>query len=84
MTKFYELPVMARLQEIGRKAGLSEDEIKVLSGESGLTSTQADHMVENAIGTFALHPEAVQKYRLHFPPYGQPGSKLIHFHRIIL
>ena len=54
--------MLARLQEIGRKAGLSEADIKALSGEAGLTSTQADHMVENAIGTFALPLGVAQNF----------------------
>jgi hydroxymethylglutaryl-CoA reductase len=62
VTKFYELSLLARLQEIGRKAGLSEADIKALSGEAGLTSTQADHMVENAIGTFALPLGVAQNF----------------------
>lgn len=62
MAKFYELSLLARLQEVGRKAGLSEAEIKALSGEGGLTSTQADHMVENAIGIFALPLGVAQNF----------------------
>lgn len=62
MTKFYELSLLARLQEVGRKAGLSENEIKALSGESGLSSTLADHMVENAIGVYALPLGVAQNF----------------------
>ncbi len=35
-------------------AGLTDGEIKALSGEEGLTSAQADHMIENAAGIFSL------------------------------
>jgi len=52
--KFYELSLPERLAEIGARSGLTPAEIASLSGEAGLTPAQADHMVENAIGTFAL------------------------------
>lgn len=35
-------------------AGLTEDEARALSGETGLSVAQADKMVENALGTFAM------------------------------
>lgn len=35
-------------------AGLTEDEARALSGEAGLSVAQADKMVENALGTFAM------------------------------
>jgi hydroxymethylglutaryl-CoA reductase len=52
--KFYELTHPERLAEIAAQAGLTPAEITSLSGEAGLTPAQADHMVENAIGVFAL------------------------------
>jgi len=51
---FYNLSLQERrkiLLEIGL---LSEEEISALSGETGLGSQQADHMIENVIGTYAL------------------------------
>lgn len=50
---FYKLPLEERIQLIGEWAGLDEDEKAVLRGE-GLQPGQANLMVENAIGTYAL------------------------------
>jgi hydroxymethylglutaryl-CoA reductase len=52
--KFYEKSISERLDEIGKQAGLTLTELDALSGAGGLTPSQADHMVENAIGIFAL------------------------------
>lgn len=65
MTKFYELSLLARLQEVRRKAGLSEAELTALSGENGLSSTLADHMVENAIGIYALPMGIAQNFLIN-------------------
>ncbi len=52
--KFYELTLPERLAEIAAQARLTSAEAASLSGEAGLTPEMADHMVENAIGVFAL------------------------------
>lgn len=49
---FYNLPIEQRLEYLNRH--LSPEDLAALSGESGLTDSQADHMIENVIGTFAL------------------------------
>lgn len=49
---FYRRSVTDRADEIARLAGLTADERAALQG--GLDLEQADHMVENVIGTFAL------------------------------
>ena len=51
---FYNLSVQERLTELASRAELSADEIAVLSGAAGLSSAQADHMIENVIGLHAL------------------------------
>ncbi len=53
-TRFYNLSLAERLEQIGRDAGLTPDELAALSGAAGLSAEQADHMVENALGTYAL------------------------------
>jgi hydroxymethylglutaryl-CoA reductase len=50
---FYNLPLDRRLDKLAEAAGLSPSELSAF-GSSGLTAEQADHMVENAVGTFAL------------------------------
>ena len=52
--RFYELSIPDRRAELAKRAGLSEEEVKSLSGEPGLNPFSADHMVENAIGIFCL------------------------------
>jgi hydroxymethylglutaryl-CoA reductase len=52
--KFYQLTIPERLQALQDAGGLSADELAALSGAAGLTPAQADHMIENAVGTFAL------------------------------
>jgi hydroxymethylglutaryl-CoA reductase len=51
---FYQLPLAERLERIAAWAGLTAEEANILSGVDGLSAAQADHMVENAIGTYAL------------------------------
>jgi len=50
---FYNLPLGQRLKKLAEASGLTTEEI-IAFQVSGLTMAQADHMVENAIGTFAL------------------------------
>ncbi|HEX7542268.1 MAG TPA: hydroxymethylglutaryl-CoA reductase, degradative [Anaerolineales bacterium] len=50
---FYNLPLGERLDKLAEAAGLGIDEMAVF-WTSGLSADQADHMVENAIGTFGL------------------------------
>lgn len=52
--RFYELSLPDRRAEVAKRSGLSEEEVKTLSGDPGLNPFTADHMVENAIGTFSL------------------------------
>jgi hydroxymethylglutaryl-CoA reductase len=52
--KFYEQTIAERRQTLAAESGLSDDALDALTGVAGLTAAQADHMVENAIGTFAL------------------------------
>jgi hydroxymethylglutaryl-CoA reductase len=52
--KFYEMSIDERLRLLEIQGGLTQEEIKWLSGEMGLSAAQADKMVENVVGTFAL------------------------------
>ncbi len=53
MAKFYELPMSERLQQLG-EAGLDSNDMFALSSEGGLGAEQADHMIENVVGTYKL------------------------------
>jgi hydroxymethylglutaryl-CoA reductase len=54
LSGFYNRSLEERVRLVARQAGLSEDEIAVLGGAMGLGPTQADRMVENAVGIYAL------------------------------
>jgi hydroxymethylglutaryl-CoA reductase len=51
---FYNLTLAERLSELADRGELSASDIAALSGRAGLTSEQADHMIENGVGIFAL------------------------------
>lgn len=50
---FYNLPLDQRLEKLAEASGLTTEEL-IAFQTSGLTMDQADHMVENVIGTFGL------------------------------
>ncbi len=50
---FYNLPLGERLDKLVEAAGLSPDELAAFR-TGGLSADQADHMVENVVGTFGL------------------------------
>ena len=51
---FYNLSLPERRKIIQESGLLTEAELSALSGEAGLTSEQADHMIENVIGIYSL------------------------------
>jgi hydroxymethylglutaryl-CoA reductase len=51
---FYHLSLAQRLLELAERGELSAEDIAALSGQAGLTSEQADHMIENVVGIHAL------------------------------
>ena len=59
--KFYQLTQQERLAQLMETPGLSESDAKILSGEEGLSAEDADHMIENVIGTFSL-PLGIARY----------------------
>jgi hydroxymethylglutaryl-CoA reductase len=50
---FYNIPIKERLDKLAEAAGLSHEELEAFR-TSNLSPEQADHMVENAVGTFNL------------------------------
>jgi len=52
--KFYELSPAARLQRLADETRLDAVLLDALSGKAGLNLTQADHMIENVVGAYAL------------------------------
>jgi hydroxymethylglutaryl-CoA reductase len=51
---FYNLTLDQKISELATRGDLSAEEIAVLTGESGLTIDQAQHMIENVVGLHAL------------------------------
>jgi hydroxymethylglutaryl-CoA reductase len=51
---FYNLSVEERLKQLADRSGLSPEEIAAWSGAAGLTTEQADHMIENVVGVHSL------------------------------
>ena len=51
---FHRLPLAERRALVSSLTGLGADDWRVLSGDEGLCSEQAEHMVENLVGVLAL------------------------------
>jgi hydroxymethylglutaryl-CoA reductase len=51
---FYNMTLTERLSELAARGELSADDITALSGQTGLSIEQADHMIENVVGIHAL------------------------------
>jgi len=53
ITGFYKLPAADRLRIVAENVGLGDEEVEAIGG-SGLSLGQADKMVENVVGLFAI------------------------------
>jgi hydroxymethylglutaryl-CoA reductase len=62
LTRFYDLPISERLIKVSQAAGLTNEEAAALGGQIGLTVEQADHMVENVVGTYSLPLGVAQNF----------------------
>jgi len=51
---FYNLSLEERLSQLDEGDLLTPEELNILSGVKGLTSEQADHMIENVVGVHGL------------------------------
>jgi hydroxymethylglutaryl-CoA reductase len=54
LSGFHKLPLSERLGALSRATRLSLEEVGALQGESGLSTSTANQMIENAIGVFGL------------------------------
>jgi hydroxymethylglutaryl-CoA reductase len=52
--KFYQMTLDERLQYLAQVHGADLEDLNALSGRAGLSAEQADHMIENVLGTYAL------------------------------
>src|SRR5690606_8439998 len=87
---FYKLGLGERVAVVAEWAGLSDDEAAVLAGD-GLAPAQADLMIENALGTYALPLGVAANFLINGrdylipmaveepsgPPAVRPAAKLI-------
>ncbi len=51
---FYNLNLEERRAKLAASATLSQDDLEIYASNGGLSPSDADHMIENAIGTYAL------------------------------
>jgi hydroxymethylglutaryl-CoA reductase len=51
---FYNLSLAERQAALQRASSLSDEDLAALTGARGLSADQADHMIENVVGEFAL------------------------------
>lgn len=68
--KFYNLSRQQRLTLLQSEADLTGQDLAALSGEAGLSADQAEHMIENVVGTYSL-PVGIAR---HFVINGRPVS----------
>lgn len=68
---FYKLSLAERVAMVAEWAGLTDDEAAVLAG-GGLTPAQADLMIENVLGTYALPLGVAANFRINGRDYLVP------------
>ena len=66
--KFYQMNIHERLQQLRASCTLSDEELAALDPQRGLSSTQADLMIENVVGVYGLPLGIAQ----HFVINGRP------------
>lgn len=68
----YNSPLVERATQVAQWAGLSPDEQAVLQGMMGLKPEQADLMIENVVGTYALPMGVAANFRINGRDYLVP------------
>jgi len=63
--KFYQLNIDQRLQLLREQTSLSEEELAVFNPRAGLSSAQADLMIENVVGVFGLPLGIAQHFMIN-------------------
>jgi hydroxymethylglutaryl-CoA reductase len=66
--KFYNLTLEERLQRLVEQSGLTAGELAALAGRPGLTLEQANSMVENVVGVYALPLGIAQNFVVNGRP----------------
>ena len=63
--KFYQMTIPERLAHLAEQTDLTPEDLAVLSGESGLTVSAADHMIENVVGLHSLPLGIAQNFKVN-------------------
>jgi hydroxymethylglutaryl-CoA reductase len=63
--RFYELSLDERMQRLIEQTDLTPDEAAKLSGAAGLSALQANAMIENVVGTYALPLGIAQNFLIN-------------------
>jgi len=71
--KFYEMTPAERLAQLAEQTSLDQSALDALSGADGLNLAQADHMIENVVGTYALPMGVAQHFLVNL--HGAPGAR---------
>jgi hydroxymethylglutaryl-CoA reductase len=66
--KFHNLTLDERLQRLAEQSNLTPEELDALAGRPGLTPEQANPMVENVVGTYALPLGIAQNFVVNGRP----------------
>ncbi len=69
---FYRKPVDERIKIIAERCGLTEDDIKVLKSDGGLSIDAADRMTENVVGSIAYPFSVAVNFRVNGQDYLVP------------
>ncbi len=70
--RFHEKDREDRIRTVKEFSGLSEDEAEILRGNDGISFGEADHMVENVIGTMAFPLGIGTNFRINGRDYLVP------------
>ncbi|MFQ5342170.1 MAG: hydroxymethylglutaryl-CoA reductase, degradative [Anaerolineae bacterium] len=62
---FYRLSLAERRHALQRIAGLTDDQLELLTTDCGLTPEEADHLVENVVGVFGLPLGIAVNFRIN-------------------
>lgn len=70
--KFYEKNRKERIKSVASFCGLSKQDVKILENHGGISFSEADRMVENAIGTVSLPLGIATSFRVNKKDYLVP------------
>ncbi|MCW4011363.1 MAG: hydroxymethylglutaryl-CoA reductase, degradative [Candidatus Bathyarchaeota archaeon] len=69
---FYKKPVEERIKIIAERCGLTEEDVKVLKSDGGLSIDAADRMTENVVGSIAYPFSVAVNFRVNGNDYLVP------------